>query len=375
MNEATNNSAIEDGSAGASPLGSSSSQPAASDSPAGNPDSAISERAPGESQKSEVDPLGAIYDELAGEGEGQTNPTASASPSNVENTTPAATEQAKADAARRTRDYEGLEPDGRALLKSVNLLLEPKDWNAMSEGARANLIETAKSHRAEKERLFQESRRQDPQQIPQSQTHGALPPATPNTQTNPQAKAPPAEIETLIGQVHAAFGEDLSTPLRQITAHQQAVYEQREQQLIGHIKEALAGRDERINFLIERLEKSEKAKAYEILDKDLKVIPEYSAKEKREEIEKNARALLRAQRTSGNRDFTLEQAMVQAARVLFYPQLQQQEQTKLATARTNSLRGTFERPAAVVAQPSANRTKSESDEMDAVYDELATTRS
>lgn len=385
MPEATNNSAIEDGSAGSSPPPSSQSQAgesaAAVDQSSGQ---AASERAPGESQNPEIDPLDAIYDELAAKGE-QTKQSRSASPSKAEDTagddpsaaaaaeipgqtTAAATNKdAGKQSQRQTAEYDGLTPDARGLLKSTNLLIPPAAWNEMPAIARDSLMESAKSIRAEKERLYQEKNQGTQAQQNQQQQQQQ----NPQAQGNQAQQATPQQIEAAFSEL-AKFGTDLAEPVKQIFTHQQQQFTGHLQTLTGQVKEQFDLSNAKIAFLLNRLERSEEHAAFEGDElKTLKALPEFANKEIREEIKASARALLRAQFSAGNRDFTLKEAIVQAARTheKFFDKQQQAAQASLVESRSRSLRGTSARPAAVV--PSVKATpKTESTVMDEVWDEL-----
>jgi len=389
----TNNSAIEDGSAGASPPPSSQSTAGGNsasgkngslqDAAVADSQASISERAPGESGQKEIDPLDAIYDELAAKGE-RTNDSRSASPSKADDqsgddeptpvaaadvNTAAATKQAEQgkQQQRQTAEYQGLTPDARGLLKNANLLIPPADWNALPEIARESMIESARAFRSEKERLFQQGRQQGNQQ--QQGQQGANQQQQQQQNAAQAQAATPQQIEAAFTQL-ASFGTDLAEPVKQIFQHQERQFAGHLQTLTDQFKEALGTRDQQIAFLMKRLESSEEHAAFEGDElKTLKALPEFSTKEVREEINRNARALLRAQFSAGNRDYTLKEALIQAANTRFHDKLQQAAQASLADSRKNSLRGTSSRPAAVVpAQKSKPRT--EADAYDEVYDEL-----
>lgn len=218
--------------------------------------------------------------------------------------------------------YEKLDPASMQAMRQTGRLLPVAAWGAMAPLERAQWVRESKLIVAERTRAFEQSRQQNQQQ-----------------QSQPEQQQPAGK------DVFARLAEKLSLADDETELLRQAVDEKVSSALngLGDVGGVIDQLQKQNQFLLGRLEKSEEESAFKSLEDELSGIPRFKTPAERSEVQKTARALLRAQWELGNQSYTLAEATVEAARSRYFQDLQQQAQLKLADKQARSLKGTMDR--------------------------------
>jgi len=264
--------------------------------------------------------------------------------------------------------HAGLDEVGKQQLSQTGLLPDAVTWNTLPATARQGLQKSAKAILAERTRLWQQGRaprNERGQFVPGA---GTQPADVRAQQQGDQAVAKPAAqskgLKDFLKKFSDTVGEDVAAPLieglQEVLGQQAQESAERNQQLEQQRQQL----QEQTQYVLQTQIRAEETNAWTELAKD---VPEVATNgEAQEIIKEQAKVLAQAAYNTGAK-WSWQNCLVQAGRMLLGPNIRQQEQAKLATARATTLRSTPERGN---QQVSPTRAMSKEDKDRWVYEQL-----
>jgi hypothetical protein len=375
-NEST--AVLEDGPASPTPAQAPAPQSEVAASP-----KAASELPATESPKQSPEDI--AYDRLAAKASQQRTESAGTSPSTAndpKNANPAAATGAQDEA------FASLAPDSLQALKRTGWQPTPEQWAGMPPLARANLVKEAKQELSRRDREYQQSKQQGSQNESVDPATVAEPDfGVAQQQQGTQQRQPSMpNPEAIVGQLEQAYqslgstyGDEFVAPIRQVQdtfgqivalalTRQQQAYEQKFQQLERRLGEAHGG----WQSYRQKAERDEVDAGWKQVESEFKQVEEVKSKAFRDELTRQAKALHRShQELPDGGNYSLSQAMVDAARGKLFPKIQQLTQQQLRDHKSKSLRGTPDRGGAVRTPTKSVRAMSQDEREDYAHDLLA----
>jgi hypothetical protein len=270
--------------------------------------------------------------------------------------------------------HAGLDEVGRQQLSQTGLLLDAATWNALPATARTRLQENAKAILAERTRLWQQGRapRNERGQFVAGageQQQPAQPADVRAQQTGSQAVAQPSApsrkaLKDALKKFTETVGDDVAAPLVEGLEEFMASQAQDSQSQAAAREQALQALQQQNQYLIQRQIASEESTARATIAKDL---PDFATNDEAFGIVKEQAKVLAQAAVNVGADWTWQDCLVKAANMLLTPNIRQQEQAKLASARATTLRSTPERGN---QQVSPARAMSREDKDRWVYEQL-----